>query len=126
MQFKGNIPCASRLTPAGQAKVAAAAARSSAGSTHSSMTPADAASSRLAKQRCALQQRFEEVEQELVEREEFVASMQQLGRLQQDQLGAMRAEAAAKVKEMRQLDEQIKGLDRQLRDIYSQNDSVCQ
>lgn len=114
MQFKGNIPCASQLTPAGQAKVAAAAARSSA-----SMTPADAASSRLAKQRCALQQRFEEVEQELVEREEFVASMQQLGRLQQDQLGAMRAEAAAKVKEMRQLDEQIKGMDRQLRDMYS-------
>ena len=119
MQFKGHIPCPSQLTPAGRARVAAAAARVNPDSPANTATQADAATARLASERAALQLRFEEAEQELAEREEFVASMQQLGRLQPEQLGAMRAEAAAKVKEMRQLDQQIRGLDAQLRDRYS-------
>lgn len=120
MQFKGSIPCPSaQLTPAGRAKVAAAQARSMVSTGPSGAAGRDAAVDRVAKQRAALQARFEEVEQEVAEREEFVASMQGLGRLQQEQLGAMRAEAAAKVQEMRQLDQQIRGLDAQLRQAYS-------
>lgn len=56
---------------------------------------------------------------QVAEREEFVGVMQQLGGLQLNQMTAMRAEAAAKVKEMRQLDEQIRGLDAQLRQAAS-------
>lgn len=120
MQFKGNIPNPSQLTPVGRAKVAAARAR---GITTNAptMSPEDAAMARIASRRAALQQRFEEVEQEVVEREEFVSGMRGLGRLQQEQLTAMRAEAAAKVKEMRALDEQIRLLDAQLREAYSQD-----
>jgi chromosome segregation ATPase len=118
MQFKGSIPSPSaQLTPAGRAKVAAVQARTPMAST--ALNPADAAIDRIARQRAALQQRFEEVEQEVAEREEFVSSMQGLGRLQQEQLAAMRAEAAAKVQEMRQLDGQIRSFDAQLRRAYS-------
>lgn len=108
MQFKGSIPSPSaQLTAAGRAMVSTA------------LNPADAAIDRIARQRAALQQRFEEVEQEVAEREEFVSSMQGLGRLQQEQLAAIRAEAAAKVQEMRQLDGQIRSFDAQLRKAYS-------
>jgi hypothetical protein len=65
MQFKGNIPCpSSQLTPAGRAKVAAAKARCISSSSSSS-GPAHAAVGRIAEHRALLQQRFEEVEQEV-------------------------------------------------------------
>lgn len=64
MQFKGNIPCpSSQLTPAGCAKVAAAKARCISSSSGSG--PAHAAVGRIAEHRALLQQRFEEVEQEV-------------------------------------------------------------
>lgn len=123
MQFKGNIPNPSQLTPAGRAKVAAARARciNTNPSQHSPESLQDAAIGKIASRRAALQQQFEEVELEVAERQQFVLSMQGLGRLQQEQMTAMRAEAAAKVKEMRALDDQIRALDAQLRDAYSQD-----
>jgi SMC interacting uncharacterized protein involved in chromosome segregation len=120
MQFKGNIPNPSQLTPVGRAKVAAARARGI-GTNTPTMSAEDAAIAKIASRRAALQQRFEEVEQEVVEREEFVSGVRGFRRLQQEQLSAMRAEAAAKVKEMRGLDEQIRALDAQLREAYSQD-----
>jgi hypothetical protein len=118
MQFKGSVPTPSaQLTPAGRFKVAAARARCS--GPMQQLSAQDAAIERIAEQRAALQQRFQEVEQEVVEREEFVAGMRGLGRLQQEQLGAMRAEAAGKLQEMRELDGRIRALDVQLRDAYS-------
>jgi adenylate kinase len=58
-----------------------------------------------------LHQRFSELADEVAEREAFVSSMQQLGKLSTEHLNVVRSEAAAKVHEMRQLDEQIKLLD---------------
>lgn len=124
MQFKGSVPAPSaQLTPAGRVKVAAARARCTglmpgSLSDREQLSAQDAAIERMASQRAALQQRFQEVEQEVVEREEFVAGMRGLGRLQQEQLAAMRAEAAGKVEEMRVLDGRIRALDVQLRDAY--------
>lgn len=119
MQFKGSIPNASQLTPTGQARIAALRARSStSGGSSSAMPQADAVPVVLAAQRAALQGRFQEVEHEIAEREEFVATMQRLGKLQPEQMHAMRAEAAGKVQEMRQLDAEIKDLDAELRADY--------
>lgn len=130
MQFKGSIPCApAQLTPAGRAKVAAAQARAPialpasnnnrSASTAGADADAEGASSActLAQHRRLLQQRFNEAEQELEEREAFVSSMQQMPvgqQLRPDAMAAMRAEAASKVQEMRQLHEQIRRLDVQL------------
>lgn len=122
MQFNGSVPAPSaQLTPAGRVKVAAARARCTGlvPGGDRELSAQDAAIERMASQRAALHQRFQEVEQEVVEREEFVAGMQGLGRLQQEQLAAMRAEAAGKVEEMRALDGRIRALDVQLRDAYS-------
>lgn len=126
MQFKGSVPAPSaQLTPAGRVKVAAARARCCTGplvpggGDSRELLAQDAAIELIASQRAALQQRFQEGEQEVVEREEFVAGMRGLGRLQQKQLAAMRAEAAGKVEEMRVLDGRIRELDVQLRDAYS-------
>jgi hypothetical protein len=100
MQFNGAIP--SGLTPAGGGS----------GCSSSMAQPA-------ARPGAQLQQRFGELEQEVAEREAFVASMQQLGRLVPAQAAAMRAEAAAKVQEMRQLDGQIRQLDARWRQEVS-------
>jgi adenylate kinase len=59
-----------------------------------------------------LHQRFSELADEVAEREAFVSSMQQLGKLSTEHVNVVRSEAAAKVQEMRQLDEQIQLLDR--------------
>jgi hypothetical protein len=129
MQFKGAMPhsaaAGGALTAAGQAKVAALQRRAVAPrgggqhacGTHSALQAAAAAA--LAARRDALQQRFQEAEHELAEREAFVAGMRGLqGRLAPPQLQAMRAEASAKVAEMRQLDGQIRALDAQLQAAF--------
>lgn len=67
--------------------------------------------------RQALQQRFTEAAEEVAEREEFIASMQQLGKLQMEHLNVIKAEVAAKVREMGQLHSQIKELDKQLQAV---------
>jgi hypothetical protein len=65
-----------------------------------------------------LHARFTELADEVAEREEFVSSMKQLGKLSMEHMAVVRGEVAekkAKVQEMRQLDEQIKQLDTQLK-----------
>jgi hypothetical protein len=126
MQFKGNIPNPSHLTPGGRVKPAAARARSI-GMDAPAMSANDAAVVKMASRRAALQQQFEEVEQvscrtwQVLEMEGSASGMRGLGRLQQEQLSAMQIEAAAKVKEMRELDKQIRALDVQLREACSQD-----
>lgn len=119
MQYKGKVPAellsAANGIKSGMPSSPAATAGcystgGSSGSSGSSNTEQDSLRGR----RQALQQRFTEASDEVAERETFISSMQQLGQLKMDHLNVVKAEVASKVREMNQLDIQIKELDRQL------------
>lgn len=109
MQFGGAVPCPAReLSPAGQARIAAKARRSSA-PTGNAGVGAPALPSDSALQRAVLlQQRFAELDIEVQERSAFVGSMGKA--LSPSQLQATHTEVTAKVSEMRSTDAQLRQL----------------
>lgn len=119
MQYKGKVPSyeLQALNSSKNSKTAAASGTGQLGSSMGStgVSSSSSESDMLRSRRHALQQRFTEAANEVAERENFVSSMQQLGKLRNDHLDVIKAEVAAKVREMGQLDGQIKELDRQLK-----------
>lgn len=111
MQYRGSVPCSQLAAAAGSSTKAAGGPlqQSQGGSSCSSSTSSTSGRRRL------LHARFTELADEVAEREEFVSSMQQLGKLSMEHAAIVRGEVAAKVQEMKQLDEQIKLLDKQKR-----------
>jgi hypothetical protein len=110
MQYRGSVPCSQLAAAAGSSTKAAGGPlqQSQAGSSCSSSSPASG-------RRRLLHARFTELADEVAEREDFVSGMQQLGKLSMEHAAIVRGEVAAKVQEMKQLDEQIKLLDKHKR-----------
>eukprot|EP00882_Tetradesmus_deserticola_P012647 GHRQ01013403.1.p1 GENE.GHRQ01013403.1~~GHRQ01013403.1.p1 ORF type:complete len:255 (+),score=67.42 GHRQ01013403.1:542-1306(+) len=100
MQYRGSIPCS---------HLAATNCKAPAGH-HPQHNPNGSATSR----RRLLRDRFAELADEVADREAFVRSMQQIGKLGTEHMNVIKSEVADKVREMKQLDEQIKLLVRHL------------
>ncbi|WIA31531.1 hypothetical protein OEZ86_002422 [Tetradesmus obliquus] len=108
MQYRGSIPCSHLAGTSAGCRQQQPHSSSNSRSTSSSSNSASG-------RRQLLHARFTELADEVAEREEFVSSMQQLGKLSMEHMAVVRGEVAAKVQEMRQLDEQIKQLDTQVK-----------
>eukprot|EP00882_Tetradesmus_deserticola_P033046 GHRQ01037713.1.p1 GENE.GHRQ01037713.1~~GHRQ01037713.1.p1 ORF type:complete len:262 (+),score=73.67 GHRQ01037713.1:542-1327(+) len=107
MQYRGSIPCS---------HLAATNCKAPAGHhpQHNPNGSADCGSSSATSRRRLLHDRFAELADEVADREAFVSSMQQIGKLGTEHMNVIKSEVADKVREMKQLDEQIKLLVRHL------------
>ncbi|KAF6253610.1 hypothetical protein COO60DRAFT_402084 [Scenedesmus sp. NREL 46B-D3] len=115
MQYRGSIPCShlaatTCIKPVGHhLQQQQGFSKDCSGSSSSSSSSSATGRQRL------LHERFSELADEVTDRELFVSSMQQMGKLRTEHLIVVKSEVATKLQEMKQLDENIKLLDIQLR-----------